>query len=149
MSVDSYNAKVYDSISSNNDIRQMNSDPTDTYVKNLNYFINRYTNLFNVYTLCHLKSIKAKASIFTSLRKRYKHNSRYIRPLLQILRDNMSDSATVTPQIIRELINLLEAVLKQKYFTFNNSFYSQDDGLASSVWLLADVYLIVYEILTC
>lgn len=66
---------------------------------------------------------------------------------LQLLRDNLPDSATMIPQMINELINLL-VTLKQNYFTFNNSFYSQDDGLATGSilsGLLVDVCLNFYE----
>ena len=51
-------------------------------------------------------------------------------------------------QTINELINLLEVVLKQNYFTFNGSFYIQDDGIAMGSplsGLLADIYLNYYE----
>ena len=51
-------------------------------------------------------------------------------------------------QTINELINLLEVILKQNYFTFNGSFYIQNDGLAMGSplsGLLADIYLFYYE----
>ena len=67
---------------------------------------------------------------------------------LQILRNNLSDSRCMNTQMINELINLLEVVLKQNYFTFDGLFYFQDGGLAMgsplSV-LLADIYLNFYE----
>ena len=40
MDTDSYNAKVHEFISNHN-IRQLKSDPTDKYIKNLNQCINK------------------------------------------------------------------------------------------------------------
>lgn len=215
MDTGSYNAKVHDFISNHN-IRQLNSDPTDKYVKNLNHCINKCTCLFNENTRRYLKPINAKAPIFTGLPKIHKPNTP-IRPLvnfttapgfktaknlarliadnlqlnndhsitnnidfinkiktvklkpnyklvsfdivdlytniptdetLQLLRDNLHNNASISAQMIDELIDLLKVILMQNYFTFNGSFYSQDDGLAMGSplsGLLADVYLNFYE----
>ena len=74
MDTDAYNAKLQDFISDNN-IRRLNSDPTDTYVKNLNNSINRCVHLFNESTRRYLKLINAKAPIFTGLPKIHKSNT--------------------------------------------------------------------------
>lgn len=80
MDTDSYNAKVHDFISSNN-IKILNSDPTETYVRKLNNCINKCINLFNESTRRYLKPINAKAPIFTGLPKIHKHNIP-VRPLV-------------------------------------------------------------------
>ena len=71
-----------------------------------------------------------------------------VKDTLKILRNNLSDSCCMNTQMINELINLLEVVLKQNYFTFDGLFYFQDDGLAMGSplsGLLADIYLNFYE----
>lgn len=59
MDTDSYRAKIHDFISNNN-IRLLNSDPTDMFVKNLNNSINKHVNLFNEGTWRNLNPINAK-----------------------------------------------------------------------------------------
>ena len=49
---------------------------------------------------------------------------------LQLFRDNLRNNASISAQMIDELIDLFKVILMQNYFTFNGLFYSQDDGLA-------------------
>ena len=67
---------------------------------------------------------------------------------LQILRNNLFESNKLNAEMIEELMGLLEVILGQNYFTFNDQFYSQRDGLAMGsplFGLLADIYLNFYE----
>lgn len=68
MDNDVYTTKVNDFISNNN-IRVLNSDPTDIYVKSLNNKINKCVNLFNKHTRRYLKPCNAKAPELTGLPK--------------------------------------------------------------------------------
>ena len=43
---------------------------------------------------------------------------------LQLLRDNLHNNASISAQMIDELIDLLKVILVQNYFTFNGLFYS-------------------------
>ncbi|XP_055922780.1 uncharacterized protein LOC129953564, partial [Eupeodes corollae] len=67
---------------------------------------------------------------------------------IQILKENLTNTATINTQQINELINLIKTILKQNYFTFNDEYYTQTEGLAMGSplsGLLADIYLNHYE----
>ena len=70
-----------------------------------------------------------------------------VKATLQILRENLAENNKLNAQTTDELNGLLEIVLEQNYFTFNNQILNQDDGLASLplYGLLTDVYLDFYE----
>ena len=55
---------------------------------------------------------------------------------LKLLKDNLRINASMSAQMIDELIDLLKVILMQNYFTFNGLFYSQDDGLAMGLSLI-------------
>ena len=55
---------------------------------------------------------------------------------LKLLKDNLRINASMSAQMIDELIDLLKVILNQNYFTFNGLFYSQDDGLAMGLSLI-------------
>ena len=71
-----------------------------------------------------------------------------VKETITILKDNLIHSAKLNKQKIEEIITLLQITLKQNYFTFNNQFYNQDEGLAMGSplsGLLADIYLNHFE----
>ena len=63
-----------------------------------------------------------------------------VRDTLQILRNNLFESNKLNAQMIEELMGLLEVILEQNYFTFNDQCYSQSDGLATVSYTHLDVY---------
>ena len=73
MDSESYTTKINDFISSNN-IRILNFEPTDTYVKNLNNKINKCVNLFNESTWRCSKPSNTIAPVLTGLSKIHKNN---------------------------------------------------------------------------
>ena len=71
-----------------------------------------------------------------------------VRETLQVLRNNLFESNKLNAQMIEQLMSLLEVILGQNYFTFDDQFYSQRDDLAMGSplsGLLADIYLNFYE----
>ena len=104
MDTDSYNAKVHDFISNHN-IRQLNSDPTDKYIKNLNHCINKCTSLFNDNTRRYLKPINAKAPIFTGLPKIHKPHTP-IRPLVNFTTAPGFKTSKILAKLIKENLQL-------------------------------------------
>ena len=106
-------------------------------VKNVTDFIRKVNNikLFPNYKLVSLDIV----NLYTNIP---------INDTLNILRDNLMKCNKLNTQAIDELLNLLEVILKQNYFEFNDRFYSQRDGLAMGSplsGLLADIYLNHYE----
>lgn len=62
---------------------------------------------------------------------------------LDIVEKHLNNS-NLLPEAVNEFMSLLKEILKQNYFEFNGSFYSQNDGLAMGSPLseiLADIYL--------
>ena len=71
-----------------------------------------------------------------------------IQETIEILQNNLLNTAILNPQEINELILILRIVLKQNYFTFDGKFFKQGEGLAMGSplsGLLADIYLNFYE----
>ena len=63
---------------------------------------------------------------------------------LRILKINLIDTNKLDIDSINELMHILELVLDQNYFTHNNQYFSQKNGLAMGSplsGLLADIYL--------
>ena len=62
---------------------------------------------------------------------------------LRVLRDNLVNAKKLSAECIMEVMDLLDLLLNQNYFTHNKEFYSQLDGVAMGSplsGLLADVY---------
>lgn len=210
-----YQEKVHQFILDNN-IKKLDKDPTQIFVKNINNAINKCTNLFKDNSGKHLKQINAQAPKFTGLPKLHKTNIP-IRPLvnyttapgykvakklteiiknniiiqndnsisnsmhlinitkdiriennyklasfditnlytnvptqktIEILKNNLENTGKLEQHIINELLYILDKILKQNYFTYNNEFYIQEKGLAMGSPLsgiLAEVYLNHFE----
>ena len=71
-----------------------------------------------------------------------------VKETIEILTNNLNEVAQLGTQEINELIKLLTVVLEQNYFTFDNDFFIQNDGLAMGSplsGLLADIYLNYFE----
>lgn len=67
---------------------------------------------------------------------------------LSILKSLLFDANILDTCKVQELIQLLETILSQNYFLFNNQYYIQEGGLAMGSplsGLLADIYLNYYE----
>lgn len=67
---------------------------------------------------------------------------------IEIIKENLTKTAKINQQKINEIIKLLEIILKQNYFTFNNLVYTQEQGLAMGSplsGLIADIYLNYFE----
>ena len=67
---------------------------------------------------------------------------------INIVQENLERSGSLNQQEVQELIMLLRVILSQNYFTFDNRFFAQDDGLAMGSPLsgfLADLYLNHFE----
>ena len=67
---------------------------------------------------------------------------------ISIVKDLLIEGEKLNHKQIDELILLLNVLLKQNYFTFNNNFYLQEFGLAMGSplsGLLADLYLHHFE----
>ena len=66
---------------------------------------------------------------------------------IDIIKENLTKTNTSTEQI-NEIIEVLKVITKQNYFTFENKFWSQEDGLPMGSpisSLLAEIYLQHYE----
>ena len=71
-----------------------------------------------------------------------------VQETLTILKANLINAKICNSEEINDLVNLLEVVLYQNYFTFNNNYYIQKKSLAMGSplsGLLADIYLNHYE----
>ena len=71
-----------------------------------------------------------------------------IQATMNILKINLEKTGNLSSQEIYELLILLEVILKQNYFTFDNRFFIQEEGLAMGSplsGLLVDIYLNYYE----
>ena len=71
-----------------------------------------------------------------------------VKQTIDILNNNLLTTKKLDTQKIQELILLLKTVLQQNYFTFDDGYYFQRDGLAMGSPLsgiLADIYLNYYE----
>ena len=67
---------------------------------------------------------------------------------LRILKINLINTNKLDIESINELMDVLELILDQNYFTHNNQFFSQQEGLAMGSplsGLLADIYLNNFE----
>lgn len=53
-----------------------------------------------------------------------------IQETLNIVKENLKKNLILLPEAIDELLELLNETLKQNYFTFNNKYYIQNEGLA-------------------
>lgn len=63
---------------------------------------------------------------------------------INLVRDNLSSNSNLTVDTINELVSMLEIVLKQNYFQFNNKYYIQQQGLTMGSPLssfLSEIYL--------
>ena len=71
-----------------------------------------------------------------------------VQETLAVLKANLINTRICNQEEINEIIGLLEIILSQNYFTFNNNYYIQKTGLAMGSplsSLLADIYLNHYE----
>ena len=67
-----------------------------------------------------------------------------INEALEITKSLLISIATLNHEIVNEIINLTKVILEQNYFTFDNKYYLQQDGLAMGSPLssiLAEIYL--------
>lgn len=67
---------------------------------------------------------------------------------LEIVEHNLIRSKVYNIEIIDDIMRLLRVVLRQNYFSFNDTFYHQKDGLAMGSplsGLLADIYMNHFE----
>jgi len=65
-----------------------------------------------------------------------------------ILKQRLEENASLPPEAINELINLVRVVAKQNYFQFNGKYFIQTEGLAMGSPLssiLAELYLNEFE----
>ena len=71
-----------------------------------------------------------------------------VQETINILEKQLVDANTLSPQQIKECVELLQVILKQNYFMFNNRYFIQEEGLAMGSplsGLLSDIYLNHYE----
>ena len=71
-----------------------------------------------------------------------------IKDTIQILNNLLISNKTLDNLQIKELLQLLQVILKQNYFSFNNQYFSQNDGLIMGCplsSLLADIYINYFE----
>ena len=113
-----YNNKVLEFIDNNN-IRTLNSDPTNEYVKQLNGIINRCGSLFDDNVRRYIKPINARAPQLTGLPKIHKANIP-VRPLINYTSAPGYKTAKKLYHIIKNSI-----VLKNNHSIKNNidSYY--------------------------
>ena len=67
-----------------------------------------------------------------------------INETLEITKRLLLSKATLNHEIVDEIINLTKVILELNYFTFDNKYYLQRDGLAMGSPLssiLAEIYL--------